>query len=71
MVKLSALVVVHRVVAETLQATGLLTASTVEAVEELELSVKVTMVELVLVLGTQVLAVELVDQDALTRLLVV
>jgi hypothetical protein len=71
MVKLSALVVVHRVVAETLQATGLLTASTVEAVEELELSVKVMTVELVLVLGTQGLVVELVDQDALTLLLVV
>jgi hypothetical protein len=58
-------------VAVTLLATGLLTASTVEAVEVQELSVKVTMVELVLVLGTQGLVVELVDQDALTLLLVV
>jgi hypothetical protein len=66
-----ALVVVHLVVAVTLQATGLLTASTAEAVEVQELLVKVLMAELVLVLGTQVLAVELVDQDALTRLLVV
>jgi hypothetical protein len=42
----------------------------VEAVEELELSVKGLRVELVLVNGTQVLVVELEVQDALTRLLV-
>jgi hypothetical protein len=65
------LVVVHLVVAVTLLATGPLTVSMVEAVAVQELSVKVMMVELALVLGTQVAVVELVDQDVLTHLLVV
>jgi hypothetical protein len=71
MVRLSALVEVHQVVAVTQHLTEAQTVSMVEAVEELELSVKVLRVELVLVLGTQVLVVELVDQDVLTPLLVV
>jgi hypothetical protein len=66
-----ALVVELLVVAVTQHLTEAQTVSMVEAVEELELSVKVLRVELGLVLGTQVLVVELVDQDVLTRLQVV
>jgi hypothetical protein len=51
------------VVVVMLKATLASTVHTVEAVAELGLSVKVMMVELVLVLGIQVLVVELVDQD--------
>jgi hypothetical protein len=49
-------------VAVMLKATLPSTVHTVEAVAELELSVKVMMVELVSELGIQVVAVELADQ---------
>jgi hypothetical protein len=65
------LVVELLVVAVTLLATGLLTANTVGAAAVWELLDKVMTAELVVVSGIQVLEVELVDQDVLTRLQVV
>jgi hypothetical protein len=63
-------VVVHLVVAVEQQITVILMVPMVVAAAVQELQDKVPMVELVLVLGTQVLVEVLEVQDALTRLLV-